>query len=91
MNARAAQRAAASPPQGRPGVDDLMAGVLAGDRAMLGRAITLIESRNVNHQRLAAELSLQAASRTPATPFASASPACRASARAPSSRRSAAT
>ena len=33
--------------------------MLSGDRAMLGRAITLIESRNPAHQRLAAELSLK--------------------------------
>ena len=59
MNARAAQRAATPRPQGRPGVDDLVAGVLAGDRAMLGRAITLIESRNTKHQRQAADVSLK--------------------------------
>ena len=59
MNARAAQRAAAPRPQERPSVDDLVAGVLAGDRAMLGRAITLIESRNTKHQRQAADLSLK--------------------------------
>jgi LAO/AO transport system kinase len=40
-------------------VDDLAAGVLAGNRAMVGRAITLIESRNPAHQRLGAELSLK--------------------------------
>jgi GTPase len=43
----------------RPSVDDLVAGVLSGDRAMLGRAITMIESRNRNHQRIAAEISLK--------------------------------
>ncbi len=37
----------------QPSVDDLVAGVVAGDRAMLGRAITLIESRNPKHQQLA--------------------------------------
>ena len=31
-------------------------GVLAGNRAMIGRAITLIESRNMQHQKLAQEL-----------------------------------
>jgi LAO/AO transport system kinase len=36
-----------------------VAGVLSGDRAMLGRAITVIESRNRNHQRIAAEISLK--------------------------------
>ena len=43
----------------RPNVDELANGVLSGDRSMLGRAITLIESRNPQHQRLAAELSQQ--------------------------------
>ncbi len=43
----------------RPGIDELMAGVIAGDRSMLGRAITLIESRRPAHQKLAAELSLK--------------------------------
>lgn len=38
-------------------LDELVDGVLAGNRAMLGRAITVIESRNPNHQRLANELS----------------------------------
>jgi LAO/AO transport system kinase len=36
-----------------------VAGVLSGDRAMLGRAITMIESRNRKHQRIAAEISLK--------------------------------
>ena len=43
----------------QPSVHNLVAGVLAGDPAMLGRAITLIESRNPAHQQLAAELSLK--------------------------------
>jgi LAO/AO transport system kinase len=47
------------PVHGRVSVDDLVAGVLAGNRAMLGRAITMIESRNRDHQRLAAEISLK--------------------------------
>jgi len=34
-------------------VDDYVAGVRAGDRAFLGRAITLVESRNAEHQKLA--------------------------------------
>jgi LAO/AO transport system kinase len=42
-----------------PSVDDLVGGVLSGDRAMLGRAITMIESRNRKHQRIAAEISLK--------------------------------
>ena len=36
--------------------EDYCKGVLAGDRAMLGRAITLIESRNPDHRRQAQEL-----------------------------------
>ena len=47
------------PVRNRYDVDALAAGVLAGNRAMLGRAITLIESRNPVHQRLGAELSLK--------------------------------
>jgi len=38
-------------------LDALVAGVLAGNRAMLGRAITMIESRNAGHQRIANEIS----------------------------------
>jgi GTPase len=49
----------ATPSRSRPSVDELVAGVLSGDRAMLGRAITMIESRNRNHQRIAAEISLK--------------------------------
>jgi LAO/AO transport system kinase len=49
----------ATPSRARPNVDELVAGVLSGDRAMLGRAITMIESRNRNHQRIAAEISLK--------------------------------
>ena len=40
----------------RPSLDDLSAGVLAGDRAMLGRAITLVESRNPQREAEAQEL-----------------------------------
>lgn len=36
-----------------PSTDDFFTGVRAGDRAMIGRAITLIESRNLAHQRQA--------------------------------------
>lgn len=43
----------------RPDVEELAEGVLSGDRSMLGRAITLIESRNPGHQRAAAALSLK--------------------------------
>jgi LAO/AO transport system kinase len=49
----------ATPSRALPSVDDLVAGVLSGDRAMLGRAITMIESCNRNHQRIAAEISLK--------------------------------
>ena len=46
-----------SPPRRRaPGLDELEAGVLAGNRAMLGRAITLVESRNPERQHTAQEL-----------------------------------
>jgi LAO/AO transport system kinase len=57
----AASVAAPSPVRSRerPSVEDLAAGVLAGNRAILGQAITLIESRNRAHQRLAVELSLK--------------------------------
>ena len=37
-------------------LDDYVAGVIACDRAVLGRAITLVESRRPEHQRLAQEL-----------------------------------
>lgn len=39
-----------------PTVDELEAGVLAGDRALLGRAITLVESRNPAHAARAQDL-----------------------------------
>lgn len=37
-------------------IDDYATGILAGDRAILGRAITLIESRRADHQLRAQEL-----------------------------------
>ena len=40
----------------RPSLDQLLAGLRAGDRAMLGRAITLVESRSPAHQDQAAAL-----------------------------------
>jgi LAO/AO transport system kinase len=40
-------------------VEDYVAGVLAGDRATLGRAITLIESVNPQHERLAEQVIVQ--------------------------------
>tara|TARA_R110002096_G_scaffold104544_2_gene230327 strand:+ start:618 stop:1607 length:990 start_codon:yes stop_codon:yes gene_type:complete len=39
-----------------PSIDELTAGVLAGNRAMLGRAITLVESRNPERQAAAQDL-----------------------------------
>ncbi len=42
-----------------PSVDQLYDGVRAGDRALIGRAITLVESRNVEHQTKAQELLLR--------------------------------
>jgi len=38
---------------GRPSPDELVAGIRAGDRAVLSRAITLLESRRADHRRLA--------------------------------------
>ena len=37
-------------------LDSLVDGVRAGDRSMLGRAITLVESRRDDHQRLYEEM-----------------------------------
>ncbi len=37
-------------------IDDYVSGVRSGDRAMLGRAITLVESRNHEHQKMAQEV-----------------------------------
>ncbi len=37
-------------------VDEVERGVLAGDRALLGRAITLVESRRADHREMAQEL-----------------------------------
>lgn len=42
-----------------PGLDELAEGVLTGDRAILGRAITLIESRKPEHRALADALLLR--------------------------------
>jgi LAO/AO transport system kinase len=39
-----------------PSLDELLAGVRAGDRALLGRAITLVESTRADHRALAREL-----------------------------------
>ena len=47
-----------APPRRRPlpPLDDFVSGVLAGDRAMLARAITLVESGRPDHRALAEEL-----------------------------------
>ena len=56
----AAEAAARSPERGAaPTIDEYVAGVLAHNRAFLGRAITLIESRNPNHNRIANEILLK--------------------------------
>jgi LAO/AO transport system kinase len=50
-------KAASAPPRPRPPtVDELVAGVRRGDRALLGRAITLIESTSARHENEAQEL-----------------------------------
>jgi LAO/AO transport system kinase len=61
MEAVAAAEAVAPPAARRagPAVDDFVTGVLAHDRAFLGRTITLIESRNPAHQRTANEILLK--------------------------------
>jgi LAO/AO transport system kinase len=46
-------------PRRRLSVDDYVDGVLAGDRAILGRAITLVESNSPRHQLLAQDLLLR--------------------------------
>ncbi|MEO1366798.1 MAG: methylmalonyl Co-A mutase-associated GTPase MeaB [Acidobacteriota bacterium] len=43
-------------PRRGPSVDELAAGCLAGDRALLARAITLVESNRIDHQERAQEL-----------------------------------
>ncbi|MGQ0458001.1 MAG: methylmalonyl Co-A mutase-associated GTPase MeaB [Hyphomicrobium sp.] len=47
---------ATSAPAHRISVDDYAAGIAAGDRALLARAITLVESTNPEHGRLAQEV-----------------------------------
>ena len=54
------------PPATRPAydrrvldLDDFEAGILAGDRTVLGRALTLVESRRADHQERAQELLLR--------------------------------
>ncbi len=46
-------------PRRRLSIDDYVAGVLAGDRAILGRAITLVESNSPRHLAQAQELLLR--------------------------------
>jgi LAO/AO transport system kinase len=55
-----------SPPARRPHLTlaDYVAGVLAGDRTVLARAITLVESRRADHRQLAGELLSQVMSAT---------------------------
>jgi LAO/AO transport system kinase len=51
--------------RGRPAtVEGYVTGVLAGDRAVMGRAITLVESRNPDHQALAQDMLQQFLPRT---------------------------
>lgn len=45
--------AALTPPRG---VEDYVSGVLGGDRAVLARTITLLESRNPGHRKIASEV-----------------------------------
>ncbi|MFW5876302.1 MAG: methylmalonyl Co-A mutase-associated GTPase MeaB [Myxococcota bacterium] len=47
---------ASKPRGGQPTIDDLVDGVRAGDRAMLGRAITLVESDHPDHQERAQDM-----------------------------------
>jgi LAO/AO transport system kinase len=54
----AAQTLAYQRPQRRPepGLDDYVAGVLGGDRSLLARAITLVESNAERHQAMAQDM-----------------------------------
>lgn len=54
--AAAAQAAPASVPRGALTDEDYARGVLSGDRAMLGRTITVIESRSPRHRQLAQDI-----------------------------------
>jgi LAO/AO transport system kinase len=56
---QAEQPAAPAPRRTAPSVDDYVQGVLAHDRALLGRTITLIESKNPKHNALANEILVQ--------------------------------
>lgn len=48
-----------APARGGLSVDDYVQGVLTGNRALIGRTITLIESRNPAHQKLAQAILVQ--------------------------------
>lgn len=63
---------AAAPDQADPSVAELVVGVRAGDRALLGRAITLVESTRPEHRAMAQELLAELAG--PAGPAGSAGP-----------------
>ena len=65
-----------------PDVERLARDIRAGERNVLSRAITLIESKRADHRHTAAALT-QALLATPAKRCASASPARRASANRP--------
>jgi LAO/AO transport system kinase len=55
----AAEAVARAPARAPLTADTCVDGVLAGDRAVLGRTITVIESRNPRHQELAQEILLR--------------------------------
>lgn len=46
----------AAPARRQLSVDDYVDGVLKGDRTVMGRAITLVESRNAEHRKLAQQI-----------------------------------
>ena len=75
-------------PSSLPDLAKLARGIRAGERAVIARAITLVESRRADHQKAARRL-VQELCRRPARRSASASPACRAWASRPPSMRSA--
>ncbi|MEM7352003.1 MAG: methylmalonyl Co-A mutase-associated GTPase MeaB [Acidobacteriota bacterium] len=60
----ASRRPPRQPPRRPPSIDELAAGVVASDRALLGRAITLVESNRDDHRTLAQELLTQLLPRT---------------------------
>jgi LAO/AO transport system kinase len=65
MAAMKSQSVARSPERtGGPSLEAYVDGLMAGDRAMLGRAITLIESRRPDHQAMAQELLIRVLPKT---------------------------